>query len=328
MVTILLVGASAGVASTLLYVAVASGAGIAVILLYFLPLPIVIAALGFSHWAGLFACASAALLLATFAHAGHATAFLVGLGLPAWWLGYLSLLARPAAEGRGGDVEWYPIGRLVLWAAAIGAMIATAVIVFLGTDEESFRAALKKVLEEWLRARMRTPTDAPLQIPGIRNLELFLDIVARTLLPAAAVSMTTVHTLNLWLAARIVKISNRLARPWPDIPSMRFPALTSAVFLGAVGGCFLPGLVGMAAIILVSCLVMAFAMLGLTVVHFVTRGLGPRTMLLVGLYAAIAFLSYPISWPLLAMSLVGFVDTAFDLRRRLARTPGPPAART
>ena len=38
-----------------------------------------------------------------------------GSALPAWWLGYLALLARPAPAG--ASVEWYPVGRLVLWAA-------------------------------------------------------------------------------------------------------------------------------------------------------------------------------------------------------------------
>ena len=35
----------------------------------------------------------------------------------AWWLGYLTLLARPAANGAGNALDWYPVGRLVLWAA-------------------------------------------------------------------------------------------------------------------------------------------------------------------------------------------------------------------
>ena len=48
-------------------------------------------------------------------------AFLVGIAAPAWWLGYLALLARPGGAGSGADVEWYPPGRLVLWAAALGA---------------------------------------------------------------------------------------------------------------------------------------------------------------------------------------------------------------
>ena len=41
-----------------------------------------------------------------------------------WWLGYLSLLARPVgANGSGDGIEWYPVGRLVLWAAIIGTLV-------------------------------------------------------------------------------------------------------------------------------------------------------------------------------------------------------------
>jgi hypothetical protein len=109
---------------------------------------------------------------------------------------------------------------------------------------------------------------------------------------------------------------------------MQFPVHALALFAGAMVGCFVPGLIGMVSVIFVSCLVMAFAFLGFTVVHYVTRGFGSRTTLLVGFYVAIVLLSYPVSWPFLVLGLVGLIDTAFDLRRRLATKSGPPAPRT
>ena len=51
-------------------------------------------------------------------------------GIPAWWLGYLVMLARPlAAAGNGQEqqpLEWYPIGRIVMWAAILAAMVVIA----------------------------------------------------------------------------------------------------------------------------------------------------------------------------------------------------------
>src|ERR1035438_5291786 len=45
----------------------------------------------------------------------------LGVGLPAWWLGYLALLARPASA-IDPKLEWYPVGKLVLWAALLSAL--------------------------------------------------------------------------------------------------------------------------------------------------------------------------------------------------------------
>ena len=325
MAQIVLIGLGAGAAAALLFASVASGTSIAVILFYFMPLPILIAALGFSHWAGLIGAFTAAFGLATYAGFLLPVAFLLAVGLPSWWLGYLALLARPAESG---TFEWYPVGRLVLWAVAIGTLLAASVIQFFGVDDETFRAAMKGSLEQALRMQTRTPADSPLQIPGVSNPDRFLDIIVRTLLPAIAVSLTLIYTVNVWLAARIVKISQRLPRPWPDIPSMRFPLLATGVLAAGIVGSFLPGLLGMVSIIMVASLLTAFAFLGLAVVHILTRGLNARTFILASLYVAIVLFSFPISWPLLAMSVLGVIDAAFGLRNRLASTGGPPAPRT
>jgi hypothetical protein len=325
MTQIVLIGLGAGAAAALLFASVSSGTSIAVVLFYFLPLPILIAALGFSHWAGLIGVLTAAIGLSAYSGMFLPIAFLLGVGLPAWWLGYLALLARP---GTAETLEWYPVGRLVLWAVGIGTVLAASVIPFFGTDEETFRKALKASLEQALRAQTRTPADSPLQIPGMSNPDRFLDIITRTLLPAIAVSSTLIYTVNLWLAGRIVKISDRLARPWPDIPSMRFPLLAPGLLAAAIVGTLMPGMLGMVSVILVASLLTAFAFLGLAVVHVLTRGLNARTFILASLYVAIVLFSFPISWPLLAMSLLGLIDTALDLRGRLARTRGPPAPRT
>ena len=59
MMQIVLVGLGAGAAAALLFASVASGSIAAVFLFYLAPLPILIAALGWSHWAGLIAAALA-----------------------------------------------------------------------------------------------------------------------------------------------------------------------------------------------------------------------------------------------------------------------------
>ncbi len=53
MAQIVLVGLGAGAAAALLFASVTSGALVSIFLFYLAPLPILIAALGWSHWSGL-----------------------------------------------------------------------------------------------------------------------------------------------------------------------------------------------------------------------------------------------------------------------------------
>jgi hypothetical protein len=65
---------------------------------------------------------------------------------------------------------------------------------------------------------------------------------------------------------------------------------------------------------------MAFALLGLAVLHVVTRHMNGRGFILGGMYGAIAVLG----WPVLAAALLGIADAAFDLRARAGRPPSIP----
>src|SRR5260370_524203 len=114
-----IVGIGAGACAALLLSA-QSRSALALLLYALAALPILIAAIGWSHWAGLLAAIVAALGIAPVFGPSNAFGVLFGIGLPAWWLGYLTLLARPDAAT--GELEWYPPGRLLLWCAILGAL--------------------------------------------------------------------------------------------------------------------------------------------------------------------------------------------------------------
>ena len=152
MMQIGLIGLSAGVAAALLFASVMSGTMLSIPLAYLTPLPIMIAGLGWSHWAALIAALSASAAIGVYLGGIFMVAFLTGVGLPAWWLGYLTMLARPAAQGGNGAapaaLEWYPPGRLVVWSAVLGATLVLISIATVGADAEGFNAALRKVVDE------------------------------------------------------------------------------------------------------------------------------------------------------------------------------------
>ena len=100
MVQILLIAIGVGAASALLFASLVSGSLLSIFLFYLSPLPVLIAAIGWSHWAALFAAFFAATGLALAFGMFFFIAFLIGVGLPAWWLGYLALLGPPSRHRR------------------------------------------------------------------------------------------------------------------------------------------------------------------------------------------------------------------------------------
>ncbi|MEA2982728.1 MAG: hypothetical protein QOF09_4551 [Alphaproteobacteria bacterium] len=322
MMQVALIGVSAGAATALLFASVASGSALSVPLFYLAPLPILIAALGWSHWAALIAAVVAAVGLAAVFGAFFFIAFMIGIGLPAWWLGYLALLARPATPP--GGLEWYPAGHLVFWAAVIGAAIVIAAMMTLGSDLDGFRASLRNGLERMLNTQPPAPSSAPDATPRLPEPSRVVDVLIAVLPPAAAVLATVTNVVNLWLAERIVKVSGRLRRPPSDLSAMQFPVYAPALTGAAVAASFLSGVVGISAGVLAASLLMAYAILGFAVLHMITRGTGSRPFTLGGIYAAVIVFG----WPVLAMSLLGLADTAFDFRGRAARRRGPPNPQT
>jgi hypothetical protein len=321
MMQILLIGLGAGAAAALLFASVASGSILSLVLFYLAPLPILIAAIGWSHWAGLIAALASAVGLGLVFSFKFLTAYLIGVGLPAWWLGYLAMLARPGATP--GDLEWYPPGMLVLWAAVLSALSVVLAIPYFGFDQASFEGALRNGFERVLRAQTNSPADGPLTIPGSTDPNKLLDFLVAIIPPAAAALGTITHLANLWLAGRVIKVSGGLRRPWPDVPSMRFPAHAAGLTALALAASFMPGLIGIVGSVFSAALLLAYGALGLAVLHVLTRATNVRALLLGGVYAALFLLG----WPILLASLLGLADVAFDFRGRAARR-GPPTLRT
>jgi len=319
MIQIAIVGIGAGAAAALLFASVTSGSWLSIPLFYLAPLPIMIAGLGWSHWAAMTAALAGALGLGAVFGAVFLLAFAAGAGFPAWWLSYLAMLARPVAvtngSGQGAEsFEWYPPGRLVVWAAVLGVLVVIIAIPNFGVDADSFRAGLRDALNAIMRVNNGTPARAG------SNTERLLEILVNAIPPAAAVLATITNLLNLWLAARVVKFSGRLARPWPQLSSMSFPPLMTPALAVAIVLSFLDGMLGIVGGIVAASLLLAYGVLGFAVLHAITQGMSARPFVLSITYAGVILLG----WPMLALCLLGLVDTAIGLRGRVSARRGPP----
>jgi hypothetical protein len=319
MIQIVTIGIGAGAAAALLFASVTSGSWLSIPLFYLAPLPIMIAGLGWSHWAAMTAALAGAIGLGAVFGTVFLLAFAAGAGFPAWWLGYLAMLARPVvasdASGQGAaSFEWYPPGRLVVWAAVLGVLVVIVAVPNFGIDADSFRAGLRDALNTIMRVNNGTLTRAG------SNTERLLEILVNAIPPAAAVLATVTNLLNLWLAARVVKFSGRLARPWPQLSSMTFPPLMTAALGVAVVLSFLDGMLGIVGGIVAASLLLVYGVLGFAVLHAITQGMSARPFVLSITYAGVTLLG----WPMLALCLLGLVDTAIGLRARVSARRGPP----
>ncbi|MER2248478.1 DUF2232 domain-containing protein [Methylorubrum podarium] len=138
-----------------------------------------------------------------------------------------------------------------------------------------------------------------------------------TVAPAiAAQGLTILFTFYLWAAARIVQVSGRLLRPWPDLPSTMMPRTALLVFAAALTLAMVPGYPGALGIALIGAFSAAFALQGLAAFHDRSRGRPGRFALLAGLYVLL-FLTQGVA--MLALILFGIADTALDRRRPQTR---------
>lgn len=343
------IGIGAGLVSALLFGVLLKATALAILLYLLAPLPILIVGLGWSHRAALVAAITGALALAVVVQPFLGLGFFAYLALPAWWLAYLALLGRPDA---GGTMEWYPTGRLLAWTAGTAGIAFVAIAVIAAPSYEAFQAQLRGMTRTLIQVRTDraanpsapipnaatpkpdagTPTesgqqgsaqqdsaqqDAPQQDSASQDpAEASRTEVANALAAIApglaAHGLTVLLTFYLWAAARIVRVSGRLPRPWPDLAATMMPRRVLAVLFGALLLALVPGFPGVLGIAVAGALSAAFAMQGLAAFHDRSRGRPGRLALLFGLYLILFFTQ---GVALAALTLFGIADTALDRRR-------------
>lgn len=316
-----LIALIAGAASALMFASIISGALISLVLFYLAPLPLMVAAIGWGPLCASLGGIAAAVGLGALFGLPYCIAFAVTVALPAWWLGHLVLLGRQvggvapdatAAEPPAEPViEWYPVGRILLWIAGFATLTTMAALLTLGTDAETITGTLRRGMMRLLRA-------ADPQTSG--EASQFVDALVR-IAPAAAtiVAMMTL-TLNLWLSAKVTATSGRLRRPWPDLMSAELPPMTLVVLCIALAFCFTGGLLAIVAQITTAALMMAYALTGFAVLHTLTLALKSRTFWLGSTYAVVVVFG----WPVIAMVILGLADSVFGFRERFLRSRQPP----
>jgi hypothetical protein len=320
MIAIVLIAMAAGCASALMFASIVSGALISLLLFYLAPLPLMMAALGWGPLSATIGGISAATGLGAIFGLPYCIAFVLTVALPAWWLGHLALLGRPAANGASSgngaspvapDLEWYPVGRILIWVTGFAALTTMAALLTLGSDAATITGSLRRGL-----LRIIGQSDPASSAEIEQGIDALVSIAPAA---AALVAMLTL-TLNLWLAAKITATSARLHRPWPDLKSAALPPMTLAALCVAIAFCFAGGLLAILGQIVTAALMMAYAFTGFAVLHTLTLASKNRAIWLCCTYVLVLV----IGWPILLMVALGLADAIFGFRQRYLQRRPPP----
>jgi hypothetical protein len=314
MVNWIAVGILAGLAAAVLQAAVLYPSPLTMVAFYLSALPIFVVALGWGLSATAVAGLSGGLAIAAVAGAKPALAFLIGVALPPAILSWLALRSRPAdtappveGEPQLHGRQWYPEGRLVLWAAAFAAGLTSLGILLIAPSVESFRTALEELITQMLAAMGE-------QVPG-EELDQMVGFMT-ILLPVAAASVWLLATLvNMKLGARILAAFDRSPRPWARFGALTFPRRAMWLLPLALATSMLPDMLGVIGSVFAAAMFTAFALAGLAVLHGLTEGMSARAPLLGGLYLALVLLNWLLLIPLAMLTLL---DMAFNMRARTA----------
>lgn len=320
MLGLILIGIGGGLASAVLFASAASGGGAGRLLLYLLvPLPSVLSGLGWgSAAAGVAALAGTAGVAAALGLKA-ALMFFLTQAAPVAAICYLALLARPAdatAAPNAATLEWYPPGHLVTAGVLIAGGLAAVSLLVLGPDLEALRTILRDLIENVFLKELPGFKDKTLSAEEVTAVTEF----ALYALPAAS-AMTWLGSflLNVWLAGRITRTSGRLMRPWPDLAAMTYPRWMALALAGAFVLTFTTGYPALLGSGFAGAFFLAYVLMGLAIVHFITRGKPSRPFVLWGVYLSLLVLN---TWAALVIALLALMEPFLPLRRH--SPPGAP----
>lgn len=330
----------AGLAAALFSMLVAQKTSFALAMGFLAPLPIMIAALGFGSLAGLIAVVVGAIAVGVFDMRPEGLAlvlpgnvasawldllvFVVGLAAPAWLLARLAVVAPAAAAPVQPSVpvrrpEEGRLGRLMAVAVGFAAVAVALDFAVAITKEGGFAAFMTKTIAK-AEPLVKSLIVANRKLPEGLNVHDIAVGVTWAQMPLMAGAEVVLLIFNLWLAGRIAQTSGLLSNQWPDIARYaRMPRALALVLAVVLGLSIAGGLIGMMSLIASGALLMGFALQGLAVIHFVTRGKSYRLPLLIIVYLSMVIL---MPWLIVFYGFVGLLDTAFAFRDR-EKKPGP-----
>ncbi len=303
----LLMAVIGGMTSVILYLSTFFEIPGGFFLAYFSALPLLVVGLSLGLTAGTIATVAAvALTLAlVLTKIAVVALFTVVTALPTLLLLRLALSRRQSPEGKA---VWCPPGRMVCWLTGYGAVAFVIVAYLAGGGQNG--------LEETLRENIAAALGALMQDLDPSKVGAMARMAARYVPAIFMASWLISMLVNAHLAQNIAIRLKRNIRPAPALRNMSLPfglagAMLAAAVIWRLAG---PGLVGFVSLNLALMMLVPFFLLGLAVVHAVSRAWPSRTPILVTMYLIMVF----IGWPVILVAALGLAEQWTGLRQRLA----------
>lgn len=292
-------GIAAGLLAAIMLAAVQAG-NLALMPLFALaPLPLVLVGLAYSPIGSAIGAASMAIAWSVIDGPQSGLVVFLLFAAPSAWIVYFFGLSRTAESG---EKQWFPIERVLLHATAIAAITIVAVGLIVGFDPVLLAAqGVEAMQANSARGDLGLTADQILSVTEFYVVALPYFAAAGTL---------AVLLINAWLGSRLLEAGGRLKRGRQPAWATKLPPSAGYVLLAAIAGTLLPGNLGDAAAVVVGAFGLAYALVGLAVLHALTIGRDGRSLLLFMAYASTLFLGVS----LILLAGLGLVDSFFRLR--------------
>jgi hypothetical protein len=316
----LIIGSLAGIASAVLVLTAASGP-LGILLGYLAPLPLFFA--GLTHGVTAVGIAGAVgTLVSAFNGLLAGGVYLATFAAPVALVVRQALLARPAHEAAteaginaevSDDLEWYPVGRLVLWLVGWSLGLFGVALLLTADREGGLPGLLQPLLIPFLSAMQQGPG----QVSGqVADLEAVAKRLA-TMMPAVfGVSWLVMMTINGTLAQGLSVLLKQNRRPTPSYRALTLSrSLAVAMVAALVAAAVLPGDVAFIGGTVAAILAFPFFLQGLAVVHGLAAKASLPGLVLAAFYAALVVAGALVG---VLVVILGFIEEWAGFRRRFA----------
>ena len=275
---------------------------VALITLPFAALPVAYIGLTMGLMAAAVTAGLASLLLGALAGPGTALSFIISFGVPVLWLIRLALLSR--RPDLDTDYEFYPAAQIIMQAVIISGALA-AVIFLVNADAPQglpgmFAQSLQNApqVSELIRTVYGTDTN----LLGVANIILISGFASWPLILLGTLQCAQGLAQYSGNNLRPAETHDRLAMPvWFDF----------ALGLSLLGTWLASGWPATLLAVFAAILLGAYFLLGLAVIHAISRHWNGRVWFLAGLY----FLIFLMAWVIVPISLLGLLESRLNLRR-------------
>jgi Predicted membrane protein (DUF2232) len=290
---------AAGVASALLYLSILSGSPGSFVLAYFSQAPLFLVGLALGLVPAAIACGIALVGLVAATEVATAALFVLLTALPVVYVVRQALLSRQVAAGQ---TEWYPPGLILAGLTAYGLVLLAAAALYFAGEPGGLETAARHYLESVLQ--LSSGADKEIVASTI---ELVARYIPGTVIGSAAIMVV----INAALAQGALAKTGNALRPSPSYHRVALPGWLAIALPVAVAAAFVPGRIGFlggnAAVIVA----VPFALVGLAVLHCVSRRWPARGLALGFIYLTTVLLG----WPAILVAGIGVVDHWSPLRR-------------